>query len=64
MDRYRFNDGNIYEYGTLIKLEPDKLTIRMDNGEIRTAPPYYPQYIGIISERQLKKILKSLTGGN
>ena len=63
MDRYRFDDGKTYEYGTLVGLEPDKLTIRMDNGEIRTAPPYHPQYVGIISERQLKKILKSLKGG-
>ena len=61
-DRYRFDDGKDYEYGTCIELKPNKLTIRMDNGEIRTAPPYYPQYVGIISDRQLKKILKQRGG--
>jgi len=55
--RYRVTIDSKYQFGSLIKLDKDKATIKLDNGVIITDPPTPAYYVGQISDRQLKRII-------
>ena len=57
--RYQiFNGEHAGEFGSLLELKPDKITIKLDNGPVVTSPPIVAQYLGSCTERQLKRQLK------
>lgn len=57
--RYRVYDGEYnFQWGSLVAIDKQKVTIKLDNGTIITDPPFTTQYIGTCSDRQLKRMLK------
>ena len=56
--RYKIYGGeHDGEWGSLIKIDKERVTVKLDNGEIVTDPPHHAYYQGSISDRQLKKVL-------
>lgn len=50
------------QYGSLVGLEKDKATIKLDSGEIITDPPEHAYYQGQITQSQAKMRLNKKGG--